>query len=316
MPFIDAILDYKSLSIVGLEKNSGKTESLNFILRRLPIDVKCVCVTSIGLDGERVDQVVGSAKPEIRLPKGVLFATSEKHYKSRKLVSELLDISDESTSLGRVVTARVVTEGKVLLSGPSSTASLKRWMDFLDRFGVDLTIVDGALSRMSLASPAITQAMILSTGAALSSNISTLVNQTAFVVEMINLPLFTADPNEFIKVSSLSHNSSSMELKGGKYMITGALTDGFLRRLILNSEKGAEVVVKDFTRIFISPQVYRSFISIGGSLTVEQKSKLIAISVNPTAPTGFVLDSDRLCERLSKAVNLPVYDIVKNRYED
>ena len=36
MPFVSDIVKYDSLSIVGLEKNTGKTEALNYILRRLP----------------------------------------------------------------------------------------------------------------------------------------------------------------------------------------------------------------------------------------------------------------------------------------
>ena len=35
MPFTGDILQYKSMSIVGLEKNTGKTECLNYILKRL-----------------------------------------------------------------------------------------------------------------------------------------------------------------------------------------------------------------------------------------------------------------------------------------
>ena len=35
MPFIEEILKYKSLSIVGMEKNTGKTECLNYILGRI-----------------------------------------------------------------------------------------------------------------------------------------------------------------------------------------------------------------------------------------------------------------------------------------
>ena len=35
MPFIEDILKHKSLSIVGLEKNTGKTECLNYVLSRL-----------------------------------------------------------------------------------------------------------------------------------------------------------------------------------------------------------------------------------------------------------------------------------------
>ena len=48
---------------------------------------------------------------------------------------------------------------------------------------------------------------------------------------------------------------------------------------------------------------------------VLQKSKLIAVCVNPTAPNGYVLDSDILCGKLEEALKLPVYDIVKNNYD-
>ena len=76
MPFINDILKYRSLSIVGLEKNTGKTVCLNYILRRLN-DMKVpVGVTSIGVDGEQVDSVFATAKPEVTLYEGMRFITS------------------------------------------------------------------------------------------------------------------------------------------------------------------------------------------------------------------------------------------------
>ena len=188
MPFIKEILKCDSLSIVGLEKNVGKTECLNYILLRLPLHETKVAVTSIGIDGESKDQVTGTKKPEIYLREGILFSTAETFYRRKKLVSEVVDIMNERSSLGRVVTGRVEIGGKIMLSGPSSTPSLKRWVASVRELGAGLTIIDGAISRLSLASPAVSKATILSTGAALSSNLGTLVGKTAYVVELINLP--------------------------------------------------------------------------------------------------------------------------------
>ena len=50
MTFINEILKYNSLSIVGLQKNTGKTVSLNYVLDRLPVERKRIAVTSIGID--------------------------------------------------------------------------------------------------------------------------------------------------------------------------------------------------------------------------------------------------------------------------
>ena len=334
VPFINEILKYDSLSIVGLQKNTGKTECLKYVLERLPLQSKNVAVTSIGIDGETTDQVTRTQKPEIVLREGMYFGTSEAHYRQRRLVSELIDVSDESTSLGRVVTARALTQGKILLSGPSSTQGLRRWMRDTRRHGIDLAIVDGALSRLSLASPAVSESMILATGAAYSINMSQLVQRTAFVVDLINIGITSErnigllDPlenglwwidtdghlHEMEAVTSLSQQVQfhGMELCATIY-VAGALVDSFLEKVRKNKAlRQVELVVRDFTRVFVSPQQLKMFEKAGGRLKVLHKSHLVAVTVNPTSPTGYVLDSEALCDRLSQAINLPVYDLLKN----
>ena len=331
MPFIEELIKYKSCSIVGLEKNTGKTECFNYVLQRLPLENKRVAVSSIGIDGETTDQVTKTAKPEIFLREGVYFGTSEKHYLMKRLSAELLEITNENTSLGNIIIGRALTPGKILLSGPSSTVGLRRWMDEMKKYNIDLTIIDGALSRMSLASPTVSESMILATGAAYSANINTLVQKTAFVVQMINLDLTSADNyNAFnnitagvwaideddvlhdLKVaSSLSININTDGLKKCKTLfVSGALTDNFINHIRQNKIfNETEIVVRDFTKIFLTPMTYNSFVNSRRKITVLQKSKLIAVCVNPTSPNGIVLDSEKLCNALSEAIKLPVYNL-------
>ena len=322
---------------MGLEKNTGKTETLKYVLDRLPVQTKRIAVTSIGIDGETTDQVTRTQKPEIVLREGMYFGTSETHYRQRRLLSELIDVSDEGTSLGRVVTARALTRGKILLSGPSSASSLKRWMsEMQQRFDIDLVIIDGALSRMSSASPAVSQSMILATGAAYSANINTLVSKTTHVVDLINLDLTsernvnTLTPLEkglwFIDkdgelhaldtATSLSRDIHFQGMDGCETLyVAGALVDGFLEKVRKNKDlKRVELVVRDFTKVFASPQQIRLFVKGGGRISVLSKSKLLAVTVNPTSPSGYVLDSDTLCGRLSEAIGLPVYDLLKDNH--
>ena len=344
MPFIAELIKYKSCSIVGLEKNTGKTECFNYVMQRLPLHERRVAVSSIGIDGETTDQVTKTAKPEIFLREGVYFGTSEKHYLMRRLSSELLEISDENTSLGNIVIGKALTPGKLLLSGPSSTNGLRRWMSEMRKYDIDLTIIDGALSRMSLASPAVSESMILATGAAYSANINTLVQKTAFVVQMINLELTSQENYDtFIDInngvwaieesgngdgnlgtgsgrlvdlkvaSSLSININTEGLKKCKTLyVSGALTDTFINHIRQNKIfNETEIVVRDFTKIFLTPMTYNSFVNGKRKITVMQKSKLIAVCVNPTSPNGIVLDSEKLCKTLSEAIKLPVYDLKK-----
>ena len=294
---IDTLQQYRSCAVVGLEKNTGKTVTLNYILQHLPLTARAA-VTSIGLDGESRDQVTGTHKPEICLREGMVFATSEKHYRQRRLCSEILFISEERTALGRLVTARVRQTGKVILSGPGSSAAIRRWMDEVKPY-TDLVLVDGALSRMSVASPTVCETMVLATGAAFSANIDTLVRQTAFIAELIQLPLYE------------EHNSSPV-------VIDGAVTNRVLETLLntgrLNgdtAEHDAELVIQDFTKVFADSMLWHRFCK-QYKVFVRKRSRLLAITVNPTAPNGMVLDSDRLCQALSEATRLPVYDLKKN----
>ena len=334
MPFIEELIKYKSCSIVGLEKNTGKTECFNYVLKRLPLDTKRIAVSSIGIDGETTDQVTQTSKPEIFLREGMYFGTSEKHYLMKRLSSELLEVSDESSSLGNIVIGKALTPGKILLSGPSSSSGLIRWMDEMKKYDIDLTIIDGALSRMSLASPTVSESMILATGAAYSANINTLVQKTAFVVQMINLDITSQENyNTFndikngvwaidedgvlhdLKVaSSLSTNINTDGLKKCRTLfVSGALTDNFVNNIRQNKIfNETELVVRDFTKIFLTPMTYNSFVNGKRKITVLQKSKLIAVCVNPTSPNGIVLDSEKLCNTLSEAIKLPVYDLRKN----
>ena len=343
MPFIEELIKYKSCSIVGLEKNTGKTECFNYVLQRLPLETKRVAVSSIGIDGETTDQVTKTAKPEIFLREGMYFGTSEKHYLMKRLSSELLEISNENTSLGNIVIGKALTPGKILLSGPSSSSGLRRWMDEMKKYNIDLTIIDGALSRMSLASPTVSESMILATGAAYSANINTLVQKTAFVVQMINLDITSQENYDAfnnitsgvwaidsdadldadtdlmkgrrivdLKVaSSLSININTDGLKKCKTLfVSGALTDTFIIHIRQNKIfSETEIVVRDFTKIFLTPMTYNSFVNAKRKISVLQKSQLIAVCVNPTSPNGIVLDSEKLCNALSEAIKLPVYDL-------
>ncbi len=334
MPFLNDIDKYNSLSIVGLEKNTGKTECLNYVLSRLRDSRKQIALTSIGIDGENCDQVTQTNKPEIELSEGMIFVTSELHYKQRKLVSEIIDVSRQSTSLGRLVTAKALTKGKVLLSGPASNHSIKELIADLKNKGVELTIVDGALSRKSIGSPTVTEAMILATGAALSANITQLVYKTKYVYDLIQLP--EIEMNLKTQLSKVDNGiwaidsqgkfqdtgiSSVLLIKkekdklfqhGNCFFVSGAVTDQFLE-FLKNQKQISEInlIVRDFTRVFASPETYYAFVKRGGSMQVLNKTNLVAITINPVSPDGYRLNSDELKKALEDKVDIPVYDIKK-----
>ena len=330
--FIEEIIKYNSVSIVGLAKNAGKTECLNYILSRVRESGKCFALTSIGIDGESCDQVTQTPKPEITLYAGMYFMTTEKHYHQRKIVSEIVDIGTQRTALGRLVTARAITHGKVLLSGPPDTHSLKAAIQEVRRFGVDTTLVDGALSRLSLGSPTVTEAMVLATGAAVSGNIPQLVQKTRYVCDLMQLEavddstrdklsglengLWAIDTDgtlrdlEIPSVFMLEQHKEKIFRHGTTLFATGAISDHLLQ--FLRAQKQAQeitLIIKDFTRVFASMESYYAYLKRGGAIKVLQKSTLLAVCINPYSPEGYSLDSGKLQEALQQSLHLPVYDV-------
>ena len=332
MPFIKDILKHQSLSIVGLDKNTGKTVCLNYILRRLNELHYPVGVTSIGVDGEQIDSVFATAKPEITLFEGTRFITSEQHYLKRQLVSELEYVDSLRTALGPLVTAKVLIRGKALLSGAATTGILRNQIEQLRSMGVKLTIVDGALSRLSLASPTVTDAMVLATGAAVSASINQLIARTRFVYNLIMLEetsasirqvlgniesgLWAVDdsgqPHDLgIRSAFLISTSDNRLLAHGKTLFaSGAVSDRLLKVLAAKG-KDITLIARDFTKLFISPEAYTEYTRRGNRIMVLQRSKLLAITLNPTSPQGFLLHSEEACAALSDALQMPVYDVKK-----
>ena len=286
---------------------------------------------------KRVDIVTQTQKPEIIVSKGVIFVTSEKHFFEKQLTAEILDVSNQRTAMGRLVTAQALSQGKVILSGPSDTASIKRLIRSLEKWGVDTTIVDGALSRLSLASPAVTDAMILATGAALSANIPQLVRKTRFVKQLIELePVHEALSEQLQqlksgmwaidkenKIHDLDIQSVFMIDKcdrdifefGTRLFVAGAVSDKLINCLRTH-KKPVELIIHDFSKVFASQLNFDSFLQSGNTMKSLFKNKLIAVTINPLATNGLMLNTYTLQKALQEALNIPVYDVMELQKND
>ncbi|MDE6439922.1 MAG: hypothetical protein K2K51_02765 [Bacteroidales bacterium] len=344
--FFDDISRYGSVAVVGTAKNVGKTFCLQHILTHYRTRAQALAVTSIGVDGENTDVFYKTPKPELTFYPGMLVQTSETHYRQRHLTADILHLSRTSTALGRLVTARVQVPGKLILSGPSDTGGLRDFIAYAHAAGHPTALIDGALSRMSLASSAVAQAMILCTGAALSKSLDKVVQDAVFRHELMQIPLVepgdlpvsaavTAAALDGIRqgVWGLSEAGGLIDLGlrstlAGRLpealtatpaavapapdtlFVAGMLSDRFLQALC-GCKKPVRLIVSDFTKIFVQPVTYRQFLKKGGTLRVLHRTELLAVCANPCAPEGYAFDSARLCDALSTALNREVYDVAR-----
>ena len=330
MPFIEDILKYKSISFVGMEKNAGKTQTLNYVLSRLRTFSKTIALTSIGVDGETTDIVTLTSKPEIEIYPNTTFITSQALYPQREIVSAIEEVSTQTTALGRLIKAKAITQGKILLAGPSDTVNLKKLIEKLEK-NTDLILVDGALSRKTFGSPSITQAMILSTGASLSASLNVVVKKTKFIYQMTQLPQYQSTLAEQLQniengiyaiteegIVDLEIPSLMMIDKykdkiftyGKRLFVAGALNDKFVQLLkIQKNPQEIEIIIKDFTKIFAQEDNVIQYLNRGGQIKVLDKANLIAITANPISPTGYHFNNQEMLDALRREIPIKIYNI-------
>ncbi|MGL6108012.1 hypothetical protein [Romboutsia sp.] len=334
---IEEIKKYKSLSIVGNYKNVGKTTTLNYILDKAKGNIT-LGLTSIGVDGEKEDTVTKTPKPRIYISKGSIIATAKSCVLKSDITKEILEATDIHTPLGKIIIFKALSDGYVELAGPSRNSGIKYVCDRLNYLGCEIAIVDGALSRKTLASPSITEATIFCSGAVLANNIDKVVEQTIFEVEMMNIENINDDKlmeiyeeiNECkVCIIDEAYNYKNLNLKttlnshedivenleeNTKYIfINGIVTNSFIESLIKSNDKykNKTILVKDGTKIFLDKLVYSKFIVLGGNIKSIDKINLIGVSLNPTSINGYSFDSEIFEKSVSENISIPVFDVYR-----
>lgn len=181
--------EYKTIGVIGMAKNAGKTVTLNAIIKFFDMRKTPVGVISIGRDGESEDVLTKTPKPRITLFAGMLFATGEALLDPAMLSYQIIEKTNVETYFGNMTICRALDEGTVEISGANTHTSHKYLMDRLQVHGATHVLVDGAMDRQTIASPALLDAVILATGAVLSRTMGKVVNLTEVRIEQFSCKL-------------------------------------------------------------------------------------------------------------------------------
>ena len=185
----------KRLALVGLAKNTGKTEALAAMLRELEAQGRRVGVTSVGRDGEERDVIDSRIeKPRVVLAAGSLVATADSLLRASAIAHELLEETGVRTPLGRVLVARLQEAGSIEVAGPSTAADMRMVSDAMLAHGAEQVLIDGAVDRRAASSPDVSDGLVMATGAVLDRDIDEVVLQTRDAVELVRLPLLDGVP--------------------------------------------------------------------------------------------------------------------------
>lgn len=339
----ELIAPSRRVAVVGLAKNTGKTETLGAILRELEQLGRTVGVTSVGRDGEARDAIDARIeKPRVRLAAGSLVATTDALLRASALGHELVGETGIRTPLGRVVVVRLLQGGAIEVAGPSAAWEVRAVADAMLEAGAQQVIVDGAIDRRAASSPGICDGLVLCTGAVLHEEIEQVVARTREAVELIQLPLVEDErvrvlaasrpgslliegggrgepvvlPGRFALESSAAEVAETLRAyPGADYLVMrGALHEPFLLALVLAARgRPLELVAQDCTHVFLSERGVGWYRQQGLALNVLERPRLCAVAINPVAPRSHSFQSSRLRELVREAVGETVVLDVRHR---
>ena len=293
----------KTMSIVGMCKNAGKTTMLNWLLTSDHLR-GTLGLTSIGRDGESTDVVTGTEKPGIFVKEGTLIATAKDMLRLGDVTKEILMTTGIPTPLGEVVIVRARSAGYVQLAGPSITTQLKTVSREFFELGADMSIIDGALGRKSLGARAVAEGVILCTGASYDMSMEKVVADTAHIYRLMNLPKAAELPPE------ASEGLEKCWREHGAALITGALTDSMVLPLLRSGVlRGGRLVVKDPSKVLLKPDTLDKLATRNVVLETEEAARTLCVTINPVSAYGWRFDKDAFMAAMTDAVDAPVINV-------
>ncbi len=330
----------KIVSVIGMSKNAGKTVALNEIIFQAMEEEKVLGLTSIGRDGERQDIVTCTEKPMIYIDRGTLIATAENLFQCAEAKLEILEVTDYNTSMGRIVIARAVTAGHVEIAGACTNSSIRDTAEKMLAYGAELVLVDGALDRISSASPAITDATVLSTGAVLSRDMNKVLEQSVHRVRLFNMEAVSDEvvrtlAKELMDEKQIGIITNTFEVQvievktalgaGAKIgeaigedalyvVIPGSLVTKTITDLMMSSVRFKQVtfIIADATKIFIEHRDWNYFVKMGLKVEVMDAIRLLAVTVNPYAPQGYYFDPKTFKDKMTTYLEpVPVFNVME-----
>lgn len=320
------------IGIAGTAKNTGKTTALNALLREAHTRGVRVGVTSIGYDGESIDNVTGLPKPRIVLEPGTIATTSESCLPAEGWT--LIERTGFTTALGEVVLVRITSTMSLVLAGPNKRSDLLAVLERMTAMSPSVIFVDGALNR--LAPMSVAHGLILATGAARNADLSSLAAETSAIVSLFAIHrtgeakstrdtiLRTSFPSSEELQKHLGENRHRarrivcLRPVGPSLLMEIVRMDATVRRI-------EEIVLRDPVTCLLAADPTEMMRAVtacreaGVRVRVAAALPLKAVTINPFLPRPdghrYVADSvsvEELRHVMTASIQIPVVDIVKD----
>lgn len=223
----------KNIFISGFAKNCGKTTFLKFLLTQI---VGRKAYFSIGMDGEKIDEIYSNLKPRIKASTGDLFLYNP--FFSSPDASVKIINSYES---GHLMLAETMRGGFVEIHGPSGNHKLEEIVSDLRKAGAETVIIDGAFDRLTQVA-SIPGAEVFYVCHVSLENLNEIANRISLLFSLSNIPSIKEN------ISHFDFNSSLPELKGKDFFLPGAFT---YKKASDIPREAENIILEDLTKVFV-----------------------------------------------------------------
>lgn len=325
---------HRVITLVGNAKNAGKTTVLNAILRILSPEP--VAITSIGLDGELIDNVTALPKPRIFVHAGTLVATAEDCLKSAEAAHEILADTGIRTPLGSVLIVRALTAGNMLVAGPSTVAGMDAIVADLRKRQTGKILIDGAFSRKSLVRSG--EACIFAVGAVKSPVLAEVVESCRLSILQFSLPPVPSSLPDFEnetrltvltrdqKILSLPEDSTlgdpkkildSLPEDAAHLFLPGSLGPAFAREWIRRRKSPLpDLILRSPAHLVVPDSLLDLLFRMKTEIRVLHPVKMIGIAYNPFSPVSVGFPDAEFGDALRKITDLPVFNVMHESEEE
>ena len=327
MDIYDLIKDEERVSFIGMCKNAGKTTVLNEVIKKLHENEESILLTSIGRDGEELDLVTNTKKPEIYIYKDDYIATARDLIKYCDITKEIVESTGIYTPLGEIIIIKALSDGFVQIAGPSIATQMATVCESFKKYSKGKILIDGALERKSIATGKVSNVAILSSGASYSVDMEKTVRDTIYTSMLFLLPNdFNredySDKYYIIEGNTIKKSDKKIDLREvwakeseiESIFVNGALSDAMINSLLLSNAKldGKRLVFFDGSRILIKYENFEKLRQRGLVFSCIEAINIVAITINPFSAYGHHYDSEKFLAYMQKCTDLPVINIESN----
>lgn len=324
---IDTLQDKRVVTIVGNAKNAGKTTVLNAMT--MAESGRLTAITSIGLDGEELDQITRLPKPRIFVRPGMFVATADDCLKASHAAYEIVETTNLRTALGPIQIVAVSSEGTMLVAGPSNRSQMDSLCRRLLELGAVRVYVDGAFSRRQFAR--VGDALVLVFGANAAYDMNVVVKQASLWTRLYSLPKGDAAWHDealpdrvgwlcgsgYVPLSEpraidfCEATFQTIPADAEGLYIPFALTDAAARLWLKQpSSKRLFLRLTSPSHVLLSTSVLERLLERSPRIDVVEAFEVACLCVNPYSPSGYSFDKVDFLQAVQAVVDKPVFDVL------